>query len=116
MLAGALGLRVLYRNRGKRLFRDRHEVWPCRLFILGAVLTGFGSGYYQLEPDNERFLWDRLAMMLTFMTWFVAIVSERVSLRAGLRPLPLFVASGLAVPSGGVGSRRTRWATCVSAC
>ena len=95
MLAGALGLRVLYRNRGKRLFRDRHEVWPCRLFILGAVLIGFGSGYYHLDPDNERFLWDRLAMMPTFMAWFAAIVSERVSLRARLRLLPLFVVAGL---------------------
>lgn len=34
-------------------------------------------------------------MMLTFMAWFAAIVSERVSLRAGLRLLPLFVAAGL---------------------
>jgi hypothetical protein len=95
MLAGALGLRVLYRNRGKPLFRDRREAWPYQLFFLGAVLIGFGSGYYHLDPDNQRLLWDRLAMMLTFMAWFAAIVSERVSLRAGLRLLPLFIAAGL---------------------
>lgn len=95
ILAGAIGLRVLYRNRGMRLFRDRGEAWPYRLFFLGAVLIGLGSGYYHLDPDNERLLWDRLAIMLTFMAWFAAIVSERVSLRAGLRLLPLFVAAGL---------------------
>jgi hypothetical protein len=95
ILAGAIGLRVLYRNRGMRLFRDRGEAWPYRLFFLGAVLIGLGSSYYHLDPDNERLLWDRLAIMLTFMAWFAAIVSERVSLRAGLRLLPLFVAAGL---------------------
>ena len=95
MLAEAIGLRGPHRNRGKRLFRDQREIWPCRLFFLGAVLIGFGSGYYHLDPDNERFLWDRLAMMLTFMAWFAAIVSERVSLRARLRLLPLFVVAGL---------------------
>jgi hypothetical protein len=82
MLAWAIVLRVLYRNRSERLFRDQREIWPCRLFFLGAVLIGFGSGYYHLDPDNERFLWDRLEIMLTFMAWFAAIVAERVSLRS----------------------------------
>lgn len=95
MLAGVIGLHVLYRNRGGNFFRDRREAWPYGLFFLGGVLIGFGSGYYHLDPGNERLLWDRLAMMLTFMAWFAAIVSERVSLRAGLRLLPLFVAAGL---------------------
>jgi hypothetical protein len=95
VLAGAIGLGLLYRNRGKRFFRDRHEAWPYLLFFIGAVLIGFGSGYYHLEPGNERLLWDRLAMMLAFMAWFSAIVTERVGLRAGLRLLPLFVAAGL---------------------
>lgn len=88
MLAEAIGLRVRYRNRGERLFRDQREIWPCRLFFLGAVLIGFGSGYYHLDPDNERFLWDRLEIMLTFMAWFAAIVAERVSLRSPLRRSP----------------------------
>lgn len=34
-------------------------------------------------------------MMLAFMVWFSAIVTERVGSRAGLRLLPLFVAAGL---------------------
>jgi hypothetical protein len=82
ILAGAIGLRVLYRKQGRGLFRDQREAWPYRLLFVGSVLIGFGSGYYHLEPGNERLLWDRLAMMLAFMAWFAAIVAERVSLRS----------------------------------
>jgi hypothetical protein len=96
VLAGAIGLRLLHRAWGQGGFRDRREAWPYGLFFLGAVLVGFGSGYYHLDPGNERLLWDRLAMMLTFMAWFSAIVGERVGLQAGLRLLPLFIAAGLA--------------------
>lgn len=95
VLAGAAGLRVLHRARGQDAFRDRREAWPYRLFFFATVLLGLGSGYYHLDPGNERLLWDRLAMMLAFMAWFAAIVCERVSLRLGLRLLPLLVAAGL---------------------
>jgi hypothetical protein len=95
VLAGAIGLRLLYRTQGEGGFRDRREAWPYWLFFSGAVLIGLGSGYYHLDPGNDRLLWDRLAMMLTFMAWIAAIVSERVGPRAGLRLLPLFIAAGL---------------------
>jgi len=93
VLAGGIGLRFLQRGQG--IWRDRREAWPYWLFFFATVLVGFGSGYYHLAPGNERLLWDRLAMMLAFMAWFSAIVSERVSPRAGLRLLPLLVAAGL---------------------
>lgn len=94
VLAGAIGL-LLMRRAGRVIFRERREALPYRLLFLGAVLIGFGSGYYHLAPANERLLWDRWAMMLAFMAWFAAIVGERVSPRAGLRLLPLFLAAGL---------------------
>ena len=93
VLAGAMGLRFL--RRGQGVWRDRREARPYQLFFFAAVLVGFGSGYYHLAPDNERLLWDRLAMMLAFMAWFAAIVSERISPWAGLRLLPLLAAAGL---------------------
>lgn len=94
VLAGAAGLWLL--RRGVPVFRDRREQLSYRLFFVGAILVGFGSGYYHLEPGNGRLLWDRLAMMLTFMAWFAAIVGERVDPAAGRRLLPLLVATGLA--------------------
>ena len=93
VLAGAMGLRFMQRGRGA--WRDRREAWPYGLFFMAMILVGFGSGYYHLAPDNERLLWDRLAMMLAFMAWFAAIVGERVGPVAGLRLLPLVVAAGL---------------------
>jgi hypothetical protein len=93
VLAGVAGLRSLQHGQGS--FRDRREAWPYWLFFFGTVLVGLGSGYYHLDPGNERLLWDRLAMMLSFMAWLAAIVAERVSVAAGLRLLPLLLAAGL---------------------
>lgn len=79
----------------KQAFIDSREARPYRLFFFATVLIGFGSGYYHLAPGNDRLLWDRAAMMMAFMAWFAAIVSERVSPRAGLRLLPLLLVAGL---------------------
>lgn len=95
VLAGGVGLLVLRRGAGAGMFRERHEALPYRLFFLGTVLVGFGSGYYHLAPDNDRLLWDRLAMMLAFMAWLAAILGERAGTRAALRLLPLLLAAGL---------------------
>ena len=95
VLVGAMGLWFLRRSREAAVFLDRREAWPYRLFFMGAVLIGIGSGYYHLAPDNDRLLWDRLAMMLAFMAWLGAVVSERVGPKTGLRLLPLFVAAGV---------------------
>lgn len=35
-----------------------------RLFLLGLFLTGFGSAWYHLDPDNVRLIWDRLPIAL----------------------------------------------------
>jgi hypothetical protein len=52
-------------------------LWPARhhpallhgragyaLFLLGLLLTAFGSGYYHLAPDNARLVWDRIPIAL----------------------------------------------------
>ena len=98
VLAGAVGLWFLRGGSfvpARRAFIDPREAWPYRLFFLGVVLIGFGSGYYHFAPDNARLLWDRLPMMLAFMAWFAAIVCERISLRTGLSLLPLLLVVGL---------------------
>lgn len=35
-----------------------------RLFLLGLFLTGFGSAWYHLAPDDVRLVWDRLPIAL----------------------------------------------------
>ena len=39
--------------------------WPgYRLFLIGLLLTAFGSAFYHLAPDNSRLIWDRLPIAL----------------------------------------------------
>ncbi|MBK8894131.1 MAG: hypothetical protein IPN64_08720 [Propionivibrio sp.] len=35
-----------------------------RLFLIALLLTGVGSSYYHLAPDNARLVWDRLPIAL----------------------------------------------------
>jgi len=54
------------------------------VFFVGVALTGLGSGYYHLAPDNETLFWDRLPMTIAFMSLISAQVVDRISIRAGL--------------------------------
>ena len=92
VLVGALGCWGL---RGARApFLDRRERWPYRVFFAGLLLTGLGSAYYHLAPDNARLVWDRLPLAMTLMALFAAIIAERLSVRTGLLLLPLLAALG----------------------
>ena len=95
VLAGLAGLYFLRSDAGRRAFIEPREALPYRLFFLAAILIGFGSGYYHLAPDNSRLIWDRAAISLALMSWFAAILCERVGLSAGLRLLPLLFAAAL---------------------
>ena len=56
----------------------------------GILLTGVGSSYYHLNPNDSTLFWDRLPMTLCFAAILAAVVEERVDARAGvilLRPL-----------------------------
>jgi len=91
VLAGVVGLHFLRSKPGRRAFIEPYEALPYALFFLATILAGFGSGYYHIAPDNDRLVWDRAAVALALMSWFAAILCERVSLSAGLRLLPLLL-------------------------
>ena len=95
VLAGVIGLRFLYSSSARHTFIDSREALPYALFFFVTMLIGFGSGFYHMAPDNDRLVWDRAAIALALMAWFSAILCERVSLKAGLRLLPLLVIAGL---------------------
>ena len=51
--------------RPRRSSEQLRSGWPgYRLFLIGLLLTAFGSAYYHLAPDNARLLWDRLPIAL----------------------------------------------------
>ena len=96
--AGLWGLLFLLRANGRqerRRFFDQRERWPYLIVFVGLILTGFGSSYYHLQPSNARLVWDRIPMAIVFMALLAAIVAERISLRAGLWLMPLFLLIGV---------------------
>jgi hypothetical protein len=61
-LVAIWGWLVLWPRRASEPLRGG---WPgYRLFLIGLLLTAFGSAFYHLAPDNARLLWDRLPIAL----------------------------------------------------
>ena len=65
-------------------------------FFLGLVLTGLGSGYYHLDPSNSTLVGDRMAITVTFMSFFVLIFGESISTSTASRLLVPLLFLGLA--------------------
>ena len=94
LLVGIAGFVVLFGQR--TTFVTDAERWPYAIFFAGIALTSVGSGYYHLDPDNARLVWDRLPMTLGFMGILSAVLDERVRQKLGLVALPMLVAAGIA--------------------
>lgn len=75
----ALGIWGLFECIG--LPRREHTVWT--VFFTAIFLTGYGSGYYHLHPDNATLVWDRLPMALAFTSLLAALIMERIDEKAG---------------------------------
>ncbi len=93
VLAGMWGLYILSFPT-KIGFVDKREKWPWIGVSIGLMLTGIGSSYYHLMPDNSRLVWDRLPMTITFMSLVAALLCERINLRLGLCLWPFLIAIG----------------------
>ena len=65
-------------------------------FFMGLVLTALGSGYYHLDPSNSTLVGDRMAITVTFMSFFVLIFGESISTRTASRLLVPLLFLGLA--------------------
>ena len=76
VVVGVAGLVWLARHAGARR-------WMWVMFFVGVTLTGFGSGWYHLQPGNETLVWDRLPMAVAFMAFLAALIADRVSDRGG---------------------------------
>lgn len=97
LLVGVGGMLFVTRSgnaRANTVFVEPRERWPYLVLIASVALTGIGSAYYHLAPDNDRLMWDRLPMAVAIMALVAATLAERVSVRAGLQLLPLLVVLG----------------------
>ena len=85
-----VGIRGLFLLRGSGASAGIRVIY-FSLFA-GIVLTGFGSAYYHLSPNNSTLVFDRLPMTVVFMSLLAAIISEFINPVAGkilLAPLLL---------------------------
>ena len=87
---GIMGMRFL---KTADLKCEEKILWGS-LFV-GSILTGFGSGYYHLGPENHTLVWDRIPMTIAFMSLFSIIIYERMHAKAGLYLLPVFLIIGI---------------------
>lgn len=67
----------------------------CFFLCLGIILTGLGSAYYHLSPDNGTLVFDRLPMTLVFMSLLAMIIGESVSPAIGAMVLIPLLAIGI---------------------
>jgi hypothetical protein len=74
-IVGVWGLVFLARNPGT--VTHLRGVWT--VFFIGVLLTMFGSGYYHLAPDNASLGWDRLSMVIAFMSLSALVIGEYLS-------------------------------------
>ena len=98
LLVGGLALAFLFRrpDQGKMsAFIHPLERWPYAAFFFGVALTSAGSTYYHLTPSNDTLIWDRLPMTVAFVSFFAAVVGERISLKAGIGLLAPLILIGI---------------------
>src|SRR5689334_5876320 len=68
--------------------------WPgYRLFLIGLLLTAFGSAFYHLAPDNTRLIWDRLPIALVCAGLIAGVRGDIGRSRSGLDVIVLALAA-----------------------
>lgn len=74
---GLVGLWALWRLWPMRRHPALAVAWPgYATFFVALALTGLGSGYYHLAPDNARLVWDRLPIALACAGLLAAVLAE----------------------------------------
>ncbi|MEC7130715.1 MAG: hypothetical protein VXW68_02490, partial [SAR324 cluster bacterium] len=79
VLIGLIGLYQISKNAFSGILEDL--IIPYKIFFLGLILVGLGSGYYHLDPTNNSLVWDRMAITISFMSFFTISIGESVSIR-----------------------------------
>ena len=75
--------------------------WQCRrdpaiaVLFMGILMTGFGSGYYHLDPNDRTLFWDRLPMAVGFMAILAIAIEERLDAKTGAILLWPLIAIGV---------------------
>ena len=93
VLVGAWGMIFLTGRRGRRACGDLRSAYL--VFFTGLFLTGLGSAWYHLRPDNATLVWDRLPMIVMFMAFFASVIGEHAGPQLARRWLGPLLLAGL---------------------
>ncbi len=89
IILGSLGFWKLWPQR-KTFLR---AVWM--IFFIASIGIGLGSGYYHLDPSDQRLFWDRLSISTAFMALLAGVISERISLNTAKKVAPFLILFGM---------------------
>lgn len=78
----------------RRSTLERPQRWAHGILFAGLLVTGIGSGYYHLSPDNQRLVADRLPMTIAMTGFIMVLLCDRLSPRS-IWITPLLLALGL---------------------
>ncbi len=85
IIVGALGLFNFYNNRYIKISNSFSVL--LNLFFIAIILTGLGSSYYHLSPNDFTLVFDRLAMSLVFAVVLAMLAYLKISPRFSLHTL-----------------------------
>ena len=65
--------------------KDKEDQWINYTLFTGFFLLTFGSGYYHIMPNNETLVYDRICMVIIFMSFFAFFIYKCISKPAGYK-------------------------------
>lgn len=83
IIVGYLGIKTIYQPTSSQGALTPEAKWAYLIGFIGTILTGLGSTYYHLHPNNSTLFWDRVPMGILLMSFFAAIFIERVNRSIG---------------------------------
>ena len=85
IVVGLWGLINFYKNKYIKISNSFSVL--LNLFFITIILTGLGSSYYHLSPNDFTLVFDRLALSLVFAVILAMLASIRISERSGFHTL-----------------------------
>jgi len=95
LFVGLPGMWFVLHAADSSAFINPRERWPYFAFFVGVTLTAFGSAWYHLNPNDTTLVWDRIPMVISFMSLVATLVAERIDVVAGTRLLLPLIAVGI---------------------
>ena len=92
IIVGALGLFNFYNNQYIKISNSFSVI--LNLFFISIILTGLGSSFYHLSPNDFTLVFDRLVLTLVFTFVLAMVASIRISERSGFHTLAELVILG----------------------